>query len=109
VVIGDRRNYLTAVLVPNFPSLHRWANYKHLVYASDAELVALPEVRTKLMQRVERVNEQLSNYERVKKICVVDHEFSLEAGQLTPSLKVKRRVINEMYVEQIERMYSEGG
>jgi long-subunit acyl-CoA synthetase (AMP-forming) len=60
------------------------------------------------MQRIERVNEQLSNFERIKKIFIVDHEFSLEAGQLTPSLKVKRRVINEMYAKEIEAMYREG-
>jgi long-chain acyl-CoA synthetase len=108
VIIGDRRNFLSAIIVPNFSSLRRWAGHKHLNCDGDADLVTKPEVYAKLMQRIERVNEQLSNFERIKKIFIVDHEFSLEAGQLTPSLKVKRRVINEMYATQIEAMYREG-
>lgn len=109
VVIGDGRHYLTAVLVPNFPSLHRWAGYKGLDCPGDADLAARPEVRTKLMQRVERVNAQLSNYERIRKVCVVAREFTLDSGELTPSLKVKRRVINELYADRIEAMYRENG
>ena len=61
----------------------------------------------KIGSRIERVNERLSNYERIKKMVLLDQEMTLEGGQLTPSLKVKRRVINQMYATQIEAMYQE--
>ncbi len=107
VLIGDNRNFITALLVPNFETLIRWAGYKKLHFRSHADLVQDPLVLAKLMSRVERVNANLSNYERVKKIAVLDHELTLEGGQLTPSLKIKRRVVNEMYGGLIESLYTE--
>ncbi len=62
VVIGDRRHFISAILVPNFAELRRWAQYKKLSFTTDAELVALPEARDKMMRRVQRINEHFSNY-----------------------------------------------
>ena len=107
VLIGDQRNYITALIVPNFDSLVRWAGYKKIEFSSHAELIKNPQVYAKVGSRVERVNEQLSNYERIKKMVLLDEEMTLEGGQLTPSLKVKRRVVNQMYAAQIEEMYGE--
>ena len=107
VLIGDKRNYITALVVPNFDSLIRWASYKKLHFRSHADLVQDPLVMAKLMSRIERVNADLSNYERIKRIAILDHEMTLEGGQLTPSLKVKRRVVNEMYGGLIESLYLE--
>ncbi|WLT33253.1 long-chain fatty acid--CoA ligase [Geothrix sp. PMB-07] len=107
VLIGDQRNFITALIVPNFDSLVRWAGYKKIPVKSLSALVKDPQVYAKLGSRVERVNEQLSNYERIKKIVILDQEMTLEGGQLTPSLKVKRRVVNQMYSAQIEAMYKE--
>jgi long-chain acyl-CoA synthetase len=107
VLLGDRRNFISALIIPNFDSLYRWAHQQKITYSSSRDLVARPEVAQMLMERVEMVNQQLSNFERVKKIAVLDHELSLEAGQLTPSLKVKRRVVNEMYATLIESLYAE--
>jgi len=107
VLIGDQRNFITALIVPNFDSLVRWAGYKKIQFKSHAELIKNPLVYAKVGSRVERVNEKLSNYERIKKIVLLDQEMTLEGGQLTPSLKVKRRVVNQMYAAQIEGMYGE--
>ena len=107
VLIGDQRNFITALIVPNFDSLVRWAGYKKIPVTSIPEFLKNPDVYAKMGSRVERVNEQLSNYERIKKIVLLDQEMTLEGGQLTPSLKVKRRVVNQMYASQIEAMYSE--
>ncbi len=107
VLIGDQRNFISALIVPNFDSLVRWAGYKKIHFATHAELLQNPQVIAKVGSRVERANEHLSNYERVKKIALLDQEMTLEGGQLTPSLKVKRRVVNQMYAAQIEAMYSE--
>lgn len=105
VLIGDKRNFISALIIPNFDSLHRWAAQKKIAYANNRQLVSLPDTHEMLMERVNLINETLSNFERVKKIAILDHELSLEAGQLTPSLKVKRRVVNEMYGTLIESLY----
>jgi len=107
VLIGDQRNFISALIVPNFDSLVRWAGYKKITFASHAELIRNPLVIGKIGSRVERANEHLSNYERIKKMVLLDQEMTLEGGQLTPSLKIKRRVVNQMYATQIEGMYSE--
>jgi long-chain acyl-CoA synthetase len=107
VLIGDKRNFISALIVPNFDSLARWAGYKKITYKTHAELIQNPLVFAKIGSRIERVNERLSNYERIKKMALLDQEMTLEGGQLTPSLKVKRRVINQMYATQIEAMYQE--
>ena len=107
VLIGDKRNFISALIVPNFDSLVRWAGYKKIAFANHAELIQHPQIIAKVGSRVERVNQQLSNYERVKKIELIAEEMTLEGGQLTPSLKVKRRVVNEMYAHLIEKMYDE--
>ena len=107
VLIGDQRNFITALLVPNFDSLVRWAGYKKIPFSNHGELIRNPQIIAKVGSRVERVNENLSNYERIKKIVLLDQEMTAEGGQLTPSLKVKRRVVNQMYASQIEGMYSE--
>jgi long-chain acyl-CoA synthetase len=107
VLIGDQRNYITALVVPNFDALKRWAVIKKLAYATDHELASLPLVKAKLMQRVERINAGLPGYERIKKIAVLERELTLEGGELTPTLKVKRRVVAQMYRDRIEEMYAE--
>ena len=107
VLLGDQRNFIAALIVPNFDSLVRWAGYKKIHFSSHAELIKNPLVIAKVGSRIERVNEHLSNYERIKKIVLLDQEMTLEGGQLTPSLKVKRRVVNQIYEAEIEGMYNE--
>jgi long-chain acyl-CoA synthetase len=106
VVIGEGRNYLTALVVPNFDDLRRWAEYKKLPFFSNAELIALPEVQAKMMRRVERVNKNLSNYERIRKIALLDKELTADSGLLTPSLKIRRRAVNLAFADKIEKMYA---
>jgi len=105
VVIGDRRHYIGAILVPNFPDLRRWAQRKNLDFASDAELVALPEVMAKMMQRVDRINERLSKFENIRKIILLDRELTADSGLLTPSLKIRRRAVNEAFAARIAQLY----
>jgi len=107
VVIGERRNYLTALVVPNFDDLRRWAELKHLHFTTNAELISLPQVRAKMMQRIERVNKGLSNYERIRKIALLEKELTSDSGLLTPSLKVRRKAVNEAFADKIEKMYAE--
>jgi long-chain acyl-CoA synthetase len=109
VLIGDGRNFITALVVPHFPVLRRWAEYKGLQFSDDASLTALPEARDKIMRRVARINEKLSNFERVRKLFLLDREMTPESGLLTPSLKVRRRVVASVFAGRIEVMYAENG
>ena len=105
VVIGEGRHYISALLVPNFPELRRWAQHKRLAFASDAELVALPEAQAKVMRRVERINAHFSNYEQVKKIILLERELTADSGLLTPSLKIRRRAVDEAFAARIAQLY----
>lgn len=109
VLLGDGRNFISALLVPNLILLRRWADRRKLHYFSDSELVALPEVRNFIATRVERVNARLAPFEQVKQFRLLDRELTPEAGFLTPSLKVKRRVIHEAFAPQIASIYGDSG
>ena len=106
VLIGDHRNHITALIVPHFPALRDWCTRKHLHFESDADMVASPKVYTKLIKQVSHVNASLSNYERVRKIAILEKEMTFENGLLTPSMKVKRRVVAEVYAGVIEKLYT---
>ena len=108
VVIGDRRHFIAAILVPNFAELRRWAQYHKLSFTTDAELVALPEAKEKMMRRVQRINERFSSFENVRKIIVLDRELTADSGLLTPSLKIRRRAVDEAFAARIAKLY-EGG
>jgi len=106
VVIGDGRKYLVALVCPNFSMLHRWARGQGIQWDSDAELAAHPEVVRMLDERVQAVNADLARFEQIKKFAVVDHEFSQDTGELTPTAKVKRRAVDSVYADVIEPMYA---
>jgi long-chain acyl-CoA synthetase len=109
LLIGDRRPYTVLLVVPNFESLEAWAQHKGYSYGSHEELAALPQVREKLEREVAARLEGFARYELPKKVLPLPREFSLERGEITPKLSVKRRVVEEVYSEQIEALYAEGG
>lgn len=107
VVIGDRRKFLSALLVPDFDALKGWAERQGLGVASTEEMLAQPAVRTLIDQEVEAVNSGLAGFEKIVAWELLPNEFTLETGELTPTQKVKRRVINEKYGDVIDRLYAE--
>ncbi len=107
VVIADRRKFAGALIVPNFPQLERFARERGLTCASAAELARHPQVVDLLEREVERACSGLAQYEKIKRIAVLDREFSIAAGEITPTLKVRRREVERLYAEQIDRMYQE--
>jgi long-chain acyl-CoA synthetase len=107
VVLGDRRKYLTALIVPNAAKLSSWLHKKGRISGSPEEMAALPEVKTCLWERVERLNRTLAPFEQIKKIAVLPQPFTQSGGELTPTLKVKRRVVAERYADQIETLYKD--
>lgn len=107
VVLGDRRKYATALIVPAFAALERRLQGFGRPPASRGELVARADVIALYQELVDALNRDLSQFERIKNIALLPTEFTIESGELTPTLKVKRKVVEERYREQIEALYRE--
>ncbi len=110
VVVGDRRQFLTALLVPDFDALRPWAKSQG-IGGTDAELIAQPKVRALMGEEIAKVNQNLARYEQIRTWDLLPEEFTIEGGELTPTLKVKRRVIQGKYKDVLDRLYAdaEGG
>ncbi len=105
VMIGNKRNFPSALLVPNFEALQKWARENAVTAASPDELVRDPRVIELYDRTIKELTAHLAQFERIKKIALLPHEFTLEAGELTPTLKVKRRVVEQKYKDVIDRLY----
>jgi long-chain acyl-CoA synthetase len=108
VLIGDRRPYPIMLVVPNFDSLEPWARQQGIAFSDRAELVRDPRVSEKLLEEVTGRLAGFARFELPKKVLPLAREFSLERGEITPSLKVRRKVVEEAYREQIEALYADG-
>jgi long-chain acyl-CoA synthetase len=105
MVVGDKKKFCTAVIVPAFENLEKWAQKNNMGYQNLAELSRLFEVRELIKKEVEGVNNNLASYETIKEFYLTEAPFSIETGELTPSLKVKRKVVEKKFADQIEDMY----
>lgn len=106
-VYGDRHNYLVALLVPRFDALRRYAEYKKLPERSNSDLLKNPQIMDLIRRRIDRRSIELARYEQIKYFALMEREFSQEKGELTPTLKIKRRVVSERYKDLLESLYSE--
>ncbi len=106
-IIGDRRKYLTALISPSFPELEDFARENGIPAEPREQLVEHPRVRQIFQEAIDEANVRLARYERIKRFAVLPVEFSQETGELTPTLKVKRKVVEARFQEQIDRMYAE--
>lgn len=107
-VVGDTRKFAAVLISPNFQALDRWAK-ENGVSGSHEEIVKNPKVQQQYEALVKKVNTSLEHHETLKKVSVVPDDWTVDSGELTPSMKLKRRVILEKYKDQIEKMYSGGG
>jgi long-chain acyl-CoA synthetase len=93
--------------VPNFDQLKNYAHIKKLDVATPAEFCSHPRIINLIERQILELTENLSQYEKVKKFALLENELTVETGELTPTLKVKRRVVDEKYREIIEKIYTE--
>jgi long-chain acyl-CoA synthetase len=105
VMLGDRRAFPTMLVVPDFENLKPWAEHKGIDTADRERLAQDPRVHEKLEREALKRLDGFARYETPKKIAVVPQEFSIDSGELTPSLKIKRRVVEDRYSDIIEGMY----
>jgi long-chain acyl-CoA synthetase len=104
-VIGDGRKYVSALIVPAFEVLEPWAKGKGISFADRAELVKNEKVKALFGDQIKEYTKDYGQVEQIKRFTLLEKEWLQETGELTPTLKVKRRVIVEKYSDQIEKMY----
>jgi len=107
VVVGSSRKFISALVVPDFGKLEDLARARGIPFADRAELCRRPEVVEFLLGEVGRVTAELAPYERVKKIAVLDRDFDIGLGEVTPTLKVKRNIVEQKYAGLIESLYKD--
>lgn len=108
VMIGDKRKFPVVLVVPNWDSLEKWAKQRDILWTDRAQLLAMPTIRAKMEKEVMEEVASLAHFEAPKKIGLLEHDFSIERGELTPTLKVKRRVVDKTYKSLIDSLYESG-
>ena len=106
-ILGDRRKFPAVLVSPNFVSLEAWARENNIPFASRAELVANPKVQALYEGIVEDINGNLARFEKLKRVLLVADEFTPENGSMTPTMKLRRRVIADRYRKQIDELYAQ--
>jgi long-chain acyl-CoA synthetase len=107
VVVGDGRKFPLIIVVPNFDNLEKWARERGLQYSDRRALNTMPDVQAKMEREVMGELRDLAKFEIPKKVLLLDQDFTIESGELTPTLKVKRRVVEKRLKDRIERVYME--
>ncbi|MFN3430927.1 MAG: AMP-dependent synthetase/ligase [Candidatus Sericytochromatia bacterium] len=107
MTIGDQRNFMSALVVPAFDALKAFAAEHRIEYANLDELLKNPQVRALFQKEIDKACEPFAKYERIKKFALLNREFDPAQNELTPTLKVKRRIIAEHFAKEIEGMYVE--
>ena len=107
VLIGDRRKYLSALIVPNFEKLQRDAEALGVTAASNEELVRHDAVRKLIQDEIDRFNQNLDRQEKIRRFALLPRDFSIEEDEITPSLKVKRKMIDKKYKNVIDQLYAD--
>jgi len=106
-VVGDKRKFACVIVSPNFALLEDWARTNSIVFSSRAELVAHAKVRALYDAIVEEVNQNLARFEKLKRVLLVPDEFTADNGALTPTLKLRRRIVEDRYRNQIDDLYAQ--
>ncbi|MFO7525523.1 MAG: long-chain fatty acid--CoA ligase, partial [Ignavibacteriaceae bacterium] len=105
ILIGDRRMFLTALIVPDFDAIKEYADSNNIQYSTIEELVKDEDIYRLLEKDMDQFQKKLANFEKVRKFVMLDRPFTIESGEITPSMKVKRKFIEERYQDLIEQMY----
>ncbi len=107
VMIGDKRKFPSMLIVPNFEQLEAWAKRKNIIWTDRAQLLRMPTIQAKMEKEVMGRVAALAHYEMPKKIGLIENDFSLEKGEMTPTQKVKRRVVDKNFKALIDSLYVE--
>jgi long-chain acyl-CoA synthetase len=107
VVLGDRKRFISALVVPNFDKLKEYAKTNNIPFETNSDLTRTEQVLNFMEREIDRFTPNLASYEKVKKIALLDRDFEIEKGEMTPTLKVKRNIVEEKYKGIIDALYKE--
>lgn len=107
VLLGEKQNFITALVVPDFEQLTSHATQEGWKFENQKELVELPEVLKIYDNEIRQFSKTLASHEKIRKFKLMDHEFTVDSGEMTPTMKVKRKVIETNYKEVIDEMYKD--
>jgi len=107
VVVGDRKKFVSALVVPEFEKLEGYAKASNIEYTSRKDLIENEKINNFVMSEIGRYSANFASYERVKKIVLLDRDFEIEKGELTPSLKVRRNIVEDKYKDVIDKLYQD--
>jgi long-chain acyl-CoA synthetase len=108
VMLGDKRKFTIMLVVPNVEALGAWAKARNLAFDSTTRLLELADVRAKMEREVMGNLREIAQFEMPKRVVLLEHDFTIDGGHLTPTLKVKRRAVEKTYKDLIDRTYAEG-
>lgn len=106
-IIADQRKFVSALIIPVYPLLEEYAREHGIPFETREQLCANPKINEMMKERIDTLQQQLAHYEQINRFTLLPHHFSMERGELTNTLKIKRRVLNENYKREIEAMYAE--
>jgi long-chain acyl-CoA synthetase len=106
-LIGDNRKFISALIIPDYYVLEKYAKSNNLSYGSISELVSLPEIESLIQKEIDFVNAKLARFEQIRTFRILANPFDITTGELTPTMKVKRRVVYEKFSSDIEKMYTQ--
>lgn len=106
-IIADERKFVSALIIPEYRLVEEYARENNIKFECREDLCKSEKIKEMIMMRLDTLQQQLAHYEQVKRITLLPHHFSMERGELTNTLKLKRRVINENYKAEIDKMYEE--
>ena len=107
VLVGSERKFPAALIVPVWEQLEAYCKFKGIEVTSHSEMCRHPRIIDLLQRQIDALTPNLARYEKIKKVALLENEFTIEGGELTPTLKIKRRVIDEKYRDEIEKLYEE--
>ncbi|MFN3757692.1 MAG: AMP-dependent synthetase/ligase [Algoriphagus aquaeductus] len=105
IVVGDGRNFPAALIVPSFDGLKEYCKRKDIPYTSDEEMVSKPEIKEKYQAEIDSYNKYFGKWEQIKRFTLLDKPWGIDTGELTPTMKLKRKVISQKYQKQIDEIY----
>lgn len=106
LVVGENKNYPAALIVPSIMGLQDWCRHKDIPYTTDAEMLQKPEIIEKFQKEIDNLNKYFGKWEQVKRFNILTKQWTVESGELTPTMKLKRKIIHQKFAKEIESLYA---
>ncbi|MCH6233857.1 AMP-dependent synthetase/ligase [Cognataquiflexum rubidum] len=106
LVVGENKNYPAALIVPSIMGLQDWCRHKDIPYTTDAEMLQKPEILDKFQKEIDNLNKYFGKWEQVKRFKILTQHWTVESGELTPTMKLKRKIIHQKFAKEIESLYA---